>query len=78
MTWEIALGIIALVGFIATIGSMVWKLSSLLSRLESAVKALTEAVESLKNDNRGDHEKIFENIKDHEERIFKLEIKAKG
>lgn len=73
MTWEIVVGIIALVGFIASIGGMVWRLSALISRLEAAVKALAEAVNALRGDNAAEHGAMQTQLTDHERRIGRLE-----
>lgn len=73
MTWEIVAGIIALVGFVASIGGMIWKLAALIARLEAAVKALGEAVGSLRGDNAAEHAAMQEQLTDHERRIGRLE-----
>ena len=73
MTWEIVVGIIALVGFVGSIGGMIWKLAALIARLEAAVKALGEAVGSLRGDNAAEHGAMQAQITDHERRIGRLE-----
>ena len=73
MTWEIVVGIIALVGFVASIGGMVWKLSALISRLEAAVRALADAVDNLRGDNAAEHGEMTAQLRDHEKRIGRLE-----
>lgn len=73
MTWEIVAGIIALVGFVASIGGMIWKLAALIARLEAAVKALGEAVGSLRGDNAAEHAAMQGQLTDHERRIGRLE-----
>lgn len=76
MTWEIVLGLIALVGFIASIGGFVWRLSSMIARLEKAVETMTKAVESLRIDNDAEHRRLSEKLENHETRIIKIETKV--
>lgn len=73
MTWEIVVGIIALVGFAATIGGAVWKLSALIAELKTAIKELTKAVGELRGDNAAEHADMKGQIRDHEKRIGRLE-----
>lgn len=74
MTWEIVVGLIALIGCFATIGGMVWKISAILSKLEAAVNELTHAVDLIRGENRSEHREIKEALADHEKRIVKLEV----
>ena len=74
MTWEIVLGIIALVSFVATIAAYASKQSSIMSKLEATLKALNETLEELKENNRASHKDIYEKIGGHEKRISKLEV----
>lgn len=73
MTWEIALGIIALAGFLITTGSLAARLASALTRLEVSVKELSAAVASLKNENGTEHRAIHQTLDTHERRITILE-----
>lgn len=74
MTWEIFLGIVALVTFLIAIGGIVFKLAKVLTSLESTVKSLKETLDDSKDDRKGMHKKID----DHETRIVKLETKVDG
>ena len=58
MTWEIVLGIIALVGFVSTIATYASKQSSILSKLEATLTALNNTLEELKENNRASHKDI--------------------
>lgn len=47
MTWEIVLGIIAIVGLVATCAGPMIKLSSVISRLTTSVDALNQTVRDI-------------------------------
>ena len=74
MTWEIVLGIIALVGFVSTIATYASKQSSILSKLEATLTALNNTLEELKENNRASHKDIYNKIGEHDKRISKLEV----
>jgi predicted amino acid-binding ACT domain protein len=71
MTWEIALGIFALVAFVISIGAIIAKASQVIAELKAAVVML---VEQLK-DSKADREKLHDKLEDHEKRIQTIEIK---
>jgi hypothetical protein len=80
MTWEIVLGIIALVGFVGSVATWISKLSKTLGVLESTIKVLNETISEFKKNSHSTHEKIFERLTDdemtlqnHEGRIQNLE-----
>ena len=73
MTWEIVAGIIVLVGFVASIGGMLWKLSAMISKLEAAVMSLADAVKALRGDNAAEPREMGAPLRDHEKRIGRLE-----
>ena len=72
MTWEIFLGIVALVGFVVSIGGIIYKLAKVLTSLDITVKGLSETLKDSKTDRKEMHKKID----DHETRIVILETKA--
>lgn len=74
MTWEIFLGIVALVGFLISIGGIIFKLSRVLTSLEATVKSLTETLQDSKTDRKDMHKKLD----NHETRLVKLETKVDG
>lgn len=76
MTWEIFLGIVALVGFIGSIGLWISKLSKILAVLETTVGALSDAIKDFKNSSKVTHKEMYDKLDDHETRIVKLEIKV--
>lgn len=69
MTWEIVLGIIALVGAFVTVMGVVVKVNGTLTRLEEAVRQLREFIEKQEQKNT----KYAEQLADHELRITRLE-----
>lgn len=74
VTWEIVLGIIALVGFVGSIATYVSKQASVLSKLETTLAALNMTLEELKDSNRSSHKDIYNKLGDHDKRISKLEV----
>lgn len=82
MTWEIVVGIIALVGFIGSIGVWVSKLSTTLATLSTTIELLVNTVKEFKANSHDTHTKLFERLgehslqlSDHETRIKILEHK---
>ena len=77
MTWEIALGIIALFGFVFTCALNWGKLTKTLASLQTTLQALKETLEDLKENNRASHKEFYEKLDDHGRRIGILEEKHK-
>lgn len=80
MSWEIFLGIVALVGFLVTIGAPVLKLNTSIIRLNESVNVLRDTITKTETDNKEAHKRIWdhmddvdETIKDHEDRLVKAE-----
>lgn len=69
MTWEIIAGIIALVGFIISIGKIVSNNTQALTKLECSINAINEKL-GRDEDDIEDLEKVAQN---HEARITQLE-----
>ena len=71
MTWEIFLGIVALTGFVITIGRIVSSSTKAMQRLEDSIlelnKTLTEEKKSVKD--------LDDVVQNHETRITLLESK---
>ena len=78
MTWEIFLGISALVSFLIGIGAIVFKASKVLTSLDVTVKGLSDALKDFKKDSKADRKEIHDKIGDHEIRIGKLEVRVDG
>lgn len=80
MTWEIALGVIALLGFVITCMTGVSKIATAIGEFKSAVADLREALAEFRCNAHDTHDKLFgkideqtERINDHETRISILE-----
>lgn len=66
MTWEIALGIFALVSFVAVVLGWSSKLTGTLSKLNTSVDMLNKTVEKFQNSSDKIHDEIFEKIGKHD------------
>lgn len=77
MTWEIALGIFALAGFVISIVTIASKQAGLLAKLETTLTALNETLEELKENNRESHKDIYSKLSNHEKRVGEIETKMK-
>lgn len=82
MTWEIFLGITALVGFLISIITPFTKLTRTMAELNLNVKHLSDAMDALAVKNTESHRRIWEHnneqdelIDSHEQRITKIETK---
>ena len=82
MTWEIFLGIVALVGFIISIATPLMKLSKTMTELNINMQNLNKAMNVLTANNTESHRRIWqhneeqdEKIENHEKRITKIETK---
>ena len=82
MTWEIFLGIVALVGFLVTVISPLIKLSKTMTELNVNMQNLNQAMNTLTSNNTESHRRIWEHneeqdskIENHEKRITKIETK---
>lgn len=75
MSWEIVVGIIALIGVFGTVAGWTSKLSGTLSMLETTIKALNKTLESFQKESKQTHDTIQKQLDDHEKRIVILEVK---
>lgn len=71
MTWEIFLGIVALTGFVITIGKIVSANTKAMQRLEDSIVRLDETLREEKKD----IDNLDETVQNHETRIQLLERK---
>ena len=76
MSWEIVVGIIALIGVFSTIATWASKLSRSLSSLETTLKGLDETLQELKDNNHESHKEFYKRLNEHDCRIAKLEEKT--
>ena len=77
MTWEIAIGIFALVSFVGVFVGAAWKLSSTVSKLSTIIATLQKSLEDIRNDSRASHRNIYEKLDNHENRITTIEAVVK-
>ena len=71
MTWEIFLGIVALTGFVITIGKIVSANTKAMQKLEDSIVRLDETLREEKKD----IDDLDETVQNHETRIQLLERK---
>jgi len=76
VTWEIVLGLIALAGFIISIGTIVAKVSQAIAELKVAINMFNETLKDFKKDSKTDRKELHDRVDDHETRIGILEIKV--
>lgn len=76
MTWEIFLGISALVAFVIAVGGIIAKASQMFATLNAAINMLTETLKEFKKDSKTDRKELHDRVDDHETRIGILEIKV--
>lgn len=69
MSWEIVAGIIALVGFVISIGKIIANNTKALTQLQCSLNALDKTLEK----DESELEKVHNKVDDHEIRISKLE-----
>lgn len=72
MTFEIVAGILTLLGGFISVGTLVWKLSAAVNKLECTVSALHEWVEKQADKNRN----FYEKLENHEKRLYRLESRG--
>ena len=80
MTWEIFLGIGALVSIVIAISGPLLKLNTSIIKLNASVDTLKEAIDRIDKDNEKNHKEIWdhndeqdEQLKNHEKRINDVE-----
>ena len=75
MTWEIFLGISALVAFMIAVGTIISKASNMFATLNTTISMLSDTLKEFKKDSKTDRKELHDKIEDHETRIRILEIK---
>lgn len=76
MTWEIFLGISALVAFIIAVGTIISKASNMFATLNTTINALSDTLKEFKKDSKTDRKELHDMVDDHETRIVILETKV--
>ena len=82
MSWEIFLGIAALLSFILSVSGPLIKLNTSITKLNASVGTLKEAIDKIDEDNEKSHKRIWEHndkqdslIAENAQRIVGLEHK---
>lgn len=75
MTWEIFLGISALVAFVIAVGTIISKAANMFATLNTTITVLSDTLKEFKKDSKTDRKELHDKIEDHETRIRILEIK---
>lgn len=60
MTWEIFLGIAALLSFVIAVSGPLLKLNTSITKLNASVDTLKEAIDKIDKDNENSHKRIWE------------------
>ena len=76
MTWEIFLGISALVAFVIAVGTIISKAAQMLATLNATINMLSDTLKEFKKDSKTDRKELHDRVDDHETRIGILEIKV--
>lgn len=69
MTWEIFLGIAALITFILTITGPMLKLNTSITKLNDSVDVIKSALDRIEKENENNHKKIWEHNDEQDEII---------
>lgn len=80
MTWEIFLGIVALLSFVIAIITPIVKLVKTIDAIDLTLARLKEVISSVMNDSKkmyDDIEDLFDKVNDHEKRISQIEIERR-
>lgn len=80
MTWEIFLGIAALVSFVVSITVPLLKLNESIVKLNSSINVIKEALDRIETENKESHNEIWKHndeqdkiIARHEKQLIKIE-----
>lgn len=75
MTWAIAAGVISMLGFLITVGTLGFRLSSVLTRLDVTVKDMQEANKADRKHREAEHREMYDTLDDHEKKLQNHEIR---
>ena len=80
MTWEIFLGIAALLSFVVAVTGPMMKLNTSITKLNDSVDVLKDAINRIETDNEESHKRIWKHndeqdkvIADHTQRLNNIE-----
>lgn len=69
MTWEIFLGIVALIGFFISVSTPLMKLNTSITKLQESVGVLQAAINKIDEDNEKNHKRIWEHNEEQDDRL---------
>lgn len=75
--WTIITVIVTLIGLFVTLGKPIISLNTAITKLQTSMENLIKEIDDLKTSNSRSHEKIFEQLDDHETRISVIERQTK-
>lgn len=75
MTWEIFLGIGALISFIIAVTGPILKLNTSITKLNDSVDVLKEALEKMDEDNSNSHKRLWDHNNEQDDRLDEHERK---
>lgn len=80
MSWEIFLGIVAIIGFVITVSTPMMKLNTSITKLSLSIEHLQEVIKRNETENQNAHDELKNHnkdqdkiIQDHESRIDAIE-----
>lgn len=73
MTWEIFLGIVAIISFCAAVTTPMIKLNTSITKLNDSVDTLQKAIDKIEAENEKSHARIWEHIDTQDEKIDNAE-----
>ena len=75
MTWEIVLGLIALVGFVVSIATLFSNLSKTLGVLETTIQNLRETINDFKKNSHDTHAALYKKSDEHDKKLADHEVR---
>lgn len=69
MTWEVALGVIALFGFVISCATVAARVSKAIGSFEVAVADLKATLKEFKDSARDTHKELYGRLSDHEQKL---------
>ena len=75
MSWAIVAGLITLSGFLITVGTLGFKLSAVLTRLDVTVKDMGESLRADRKERDREHADMYGALDDHEKRLQNHELR---
>lgn len=69
MSWEIFLGIVALVGFLITVSTPMLKLNTSITKLNETINSIKDIVNKNDETNKQSHQRIYDRLDGHDRMI---------